>query len=99
KWLRRKSDLASFGAQQRRILAGLWPMLAPGGLLLYATCSLFTAENELQISVFQKEHPEALRETISYPANIPHAGAQLLPSGNGTSHNQDGFFYGLLRKV
>ena len=99
KWLRRKSDLASFGAQQRRILAGLWPMLAPGGLLLYATCSLFSAENELQISEFQKEHPEALRETISYPANIPHAGAQLLPSGNGTGHNQDGFFYGLLRKV
>jgi len=76
-----------------------WPILAPGGLLLYATCSLFTAENELQISEFQKEHPEALRETISYPANIPHAGAQLLPSGNGTGHNQDGFFYGLLRKV
>lgn len=98
KWLRRKSDLASFAAQQQRILAGLWPLLAPGGLLLYATCSLFAAENELQISDFQEKHPEALRESISYPANCLHVGGQLLPSGNAAGHNQDGFFYALLRK-
>jgi hypothetical protein len=52
----------------------------------------------LQISDFRKERPEALRETISYDPNIPHAGGQLLPSGNGAGHNQDGFFYALLRK-
>ena len=57
KWLRRKTDIASFAAQQRRILAGLWPLLAPGGLLLYATCSVFAAENELQISEFLQDAP------------------------------------------
>ena len=99
KWIRRKSDLAAFATQQRRILAGLWPLLAPGGVLLYATCSLFSAENELQINDFLKEHPEALRETISFGANIAHVGGQLLPSGKGAGHNQDGFFYALLRKA
>ncbi|HTP98213.1 MAG TPA: 16S rRNA (cytosine(967)-C(5))-methyltransferase RsmB [Casimicrobiaceae bacterium] len=98
KWLRRKSDIAAFAAQQQRILAGLWPLLVPGGLLLYATCSLFAAENELQISSFQEKHPDALRETISFPADCLHVADQLLPSGNAAGHNQDGFFYALLRK-
>ncbi len=99
KWLRRKSDLVSFGAQQQRILAGLWLTLARGGKLLYVTCSLFAAENELQISDFMKKHDDALRETISLPPDIAHVGGQLLPSGNAASHNQDGFFYALLRKA
>ena len=99
KWLRRKSDTAAFGAQQRRILDGLWPLLSPDGLLLYATCSVFTSENELQIRDFLATHPDALRESISFPPDCAHEGGQLLPSGNGTGHNQDGFFYALLRKA
>jgi 16S rRNA (cytosine967-C5)-methyltransferase len=98
KWLRRKTDIASFAAQQRRLLDALWPLLAPGGQLLYVTCSVFDAENELQISQFLQAQPEALRETISFPADVPASGGQLLPSGDGASHNQDGFFYALLRK-
>ena len=46
KWLRRKSDLADLAAKQQRILRALWPLLAPGGALLYATCSVFSGENE-----------------------------------------------------
>ncbi|MEO8753342.1 MAG: 16S rRNA (cytosine(967)-C(5))-methyltransferase RsmB [Casimicrobiaceae bacterium] len=99
KWLRRKTDIAAFGTQQQRILKGLWPLLTPGGMLLYTTCSVFDAENEWQIRDFLSAHPEALRETISFPADCAHAGGQLLPSGNGASHNQDGFFYALLRKA
>ena len=98
KWLRRKTDVAGFAEQQQRLLAALWPLLAEGGRLLYVTCSVFAAENELQIIDFQTRHPEALRETISFPADCPHAGGQLLPSGKAASHNQDGFFYALLRK-
>ena len=98
KWLRRKTDIASFAAQQRRLLDALWPLVAPGGKLLYSTCSLFAAENELQISDFMKSHGEALRETISFPDDVAATGGQLLPSGNGPSQNQDGFFYALLRK-
>ena len=99
KWLRRKSDIAAFGAQQRRILAGLWPLLAPDGLLLYTTCSVFASENDLQISDFLAANADALRESISFPPECAHEGGQLLPSGNGAGHNQDGFFYALLRKA
>ena len=98
KWLRRKTDIASFAAQQRRLLDALWPLLAPGGCLLYCTCSVFDAENESQVRQFMHDHPEALRETISFSADVPATGGQLLPSGNDASHNQDGFFYALLRK-
>ena len=98
KWLRRRSDIASFGEQQRRLLAALWPMLAPGGALLYVTCSVFDAENEQQIKAFLDAHPGALRETITFPPDVAANGGQLLPSGNAASHNQDGFFYARLRK-
>ncbi len=99
KWLRRKTDLDGFGAQQRRLLAALWHVLARDGCLLYATCSVFAAENEGQLGAFLAAHPDALRETISFPAGCAHDGGQLLPSGNGACHNQDGFFYALLRKA
>jgi 16S rRNA (cytosine967-C5)-methyltransferase len=99
KWLRRKSDLAGLAGEQRRILQALWPLLAPGGRLLYATCSVFAGENELRVRDFLAETPGALRETIRFDADIPHDGGQLLPSGKGSRHNQDGFFYALLRKA
>jgi 16S rRNA (cytosine967-C5)-methyltransferase len=99
KWLRRKSDLAGFAQQQQRLLAALWPLLAPGGHLLYATCSVFAAENEGAIGAFRAAHPDALRESITFPDDLPHAGGQLLPSADTAGHNQDGFFYALLRKV
>jgi 16S rRNA (cytosine967-C5)-methyltransferase len=99
KWLRRKGDVASFVAQQQRILGALWPLLTPGGRLLYTTCSVFAAENDMQIRDFLASNPAALRESISFPADCPHDGGQLLPAGNGEVHNQDGFFYALLRKA
>ncbi len=99
KWLRRRSDIASFAEQQRRLLGALWPLVAPGGVLLYVTCSVFDAENEQQINAFLQAHPDALRESIMFPPEAPAIGGQLLPSGNAASHNQDGFFYARLRKT
>ncbi|HVN34613.1 MAG TPA: 16S rRNA (cytosine(967)-C(5))-methyltransferase RsmB [Casimicrobiaceae bacterium] len=98
KWLRRESDVARFAAQQSRILDALWPCVARGGLLLYATCSVFAAENEEQIAAFAARHPEALRESLTFASDVARRGAQLLPSSGGAGHNQDGFFYALLRK-
>jgi 16S rRNA (cytosine967-C5)-methyltransferase len=99
KWLRRRSDLAGFAEQQQRLLAALWPLLAPGGRLLYATCSVFAVENEGAVAAFASTHPAALRESITFPDDVPHAGGQLLPSADAAGHNQDGFYYALLRKV
>jgi 16S rRNA (cytosine967-C5)-methyltransferase len=99
KWLRRASDIAAFAREQDRLLDALWPLLARGGKLLYATCSVFAAENEERVAAFAARQPEALRETITLPAGVFHAGGQLLPSSDGAVQNQDGFFYALLRKA
>lgn len=99
KWLRRESDIASFVRRQARIVDALWGCLARGGLLLYATCSVFGDENEAQIAAFSARHGDALRETLTFPPAVDHRGGQLLPSLPGASHNHDGFFYALLRKA
>lgn len=83
KWLRREADIASFAATQARILDALWPVLRPGGKLLYATCSVFPAENGGQIDRFIERQPQARRCHEE----------QLLPTAE-----HDGFFYCLLEK-
>ena len=98
KWLRREADASSFARQQARLLDALWACLARGGLFLYATCSVFEDENEAEVAAFLGRQPGALRESITLPPEAAHRGSQLLPSLPGASHNQDGFFYALLRK-
>jgi 16S rRNA (cytosine967-C5)-methyltransferase len=98
KWLRRETDLPGFVRSQQRIVDALWPLLAPGGRMLYVTCSLFDAENEAQAAAFVARHPDALRETINFDPTIGARGGQLLPSSPGAVHNQDGFFYARFRK-
>ena len=98
KWLRRESDLAAFGKQQQRLLDAVWPCLAQGGRLLYATCSIFRPENEDQVAAFAARHPDVLRISLTLPAGIGDQKGQLLPSGPGAEHNHDGFFYALLQK-
>jgi 16S rRNA (cytosine967-C5)-methyltransferase len=99
KWLRRESDVAAFARTQARILDALWNLLAPGGRLLYVTCSIFAEENDAQVDAFTARHADALRETLTFPAGAAHRGGQLLPSPPGAGHNQDGFFYARLAKV
>ena len=99
KWLRRATDVGAFAGTQRAILEALWPLLARGGVLLYATCSVFREENEARIAEFAARHPDALREPITFPAGVRRSGGQLLPSPETAGHNQDGFFYARLRKA
>jgi 16S rRNA (cytosine967-C5)-methyltransferase len=96
KWLRRESDITGFAAQQQRILDSLWPTLAHGGMLLYATCSVFRAENEEQVESFLARHDDAAALPLSLPGDASEG--QLLPSTGGPEHNHDGFFYARLTK-
>ena len=88
KWLRRPSDIAQFAQTQREILAALWHLLAPGGKLLYATCSLFPEENEEIISAFTASQNDARRLPLDATES------PLLPDAR-----HDGFFYALLEKT
>lgn len=98
KWRHRPGDIERFAREQARLLAAAWPLLAPGGRLLYATCSVFKAENDEPIAAFVAGCDDALRESLNLPDAVLHRGGQLLPSAEATGHNQDGFFYALLRK-
>jgi 16S rRNA (cytosine967-C5)-methyltransferase len=98
KWLRREADVASFVAQQAKILPSLWQMLAKGGKLLYVTCSVFYEENQEQVDEFLQNNADATQLPFQLPANhaqasITHLNGQLIPS---SAH--DGFFYALLQK-
>ena len=98
KWLRRESDIAFFAKQQAAILENLWKMLAKGGQMLYATCSVFSEENQLQIDAFLNSHADAKQLPFELPVGCPSSSVtqlngQLIPT---TAH--DGFFYALLQK-
>lgn len=88
KWLRREEDVAAFAQQQAAILHSLWQLLAKGGKLLYATCSIFHEENQGQIDQFLKQHQDAAQLSLAHPQN-----GQLIPCAD-----HDGFFYALLQK-
>jgi 16S rRNA (cytosine967-C5)-methyltransferase len=92
KWLRRKHDIEAFAKQQTQIINALWPLLAKGGKLLYATCSIFICENQQVIDAFLEQHHDAEQEAMYLSPNIPFAG-QLLPN-----EQHDGFYYALLHK-
>ncbi|HRI18213.1 MAG TPA: 16S rRNA (cytosine(967)-C(5))-methyltransferase RsmB, partial [Burkholderiaceae bacterium] len=102
RWLRRASDIEALARTQARLLDALWPLLAPGGRLLYCTCSVFRAEGEDSIDAFlQRLGPDggALRR--------PAPGHLLPLADNGRGDDvrlpagapaDDGFFYALLEK-
>jgi len=95
KLLRRPSDLRELAALQSRLLDSLWQALAPGGTLLYATCSVMPEENADQIAAFLARTPGARADTPDAPwGRAAGAGRQLLPQAGG----HDGFFYARLVK-
>lgn len=80
--LRQEEDIEALAQTQQAMLNNLWQMLAPGGKLLYATCSILPDENDQVIDAFLVQHPEA--QCVLRKA--------LLPQPNGG----DGFYYALL---
>jgi len=94
RWLRRDSDIAELVSLQKRILDALWAKLKPGGVLLYATCSILPDENEQQITSFLQNTPDASIIALSEQCNPDEKGRQLLPNESG----MDGFYYAKLQK-
>lgn len=96
KLLRKKADIATLQQEQAQLLQALWTVLKPGGLLLYATCSILPEENNLQVERFLQNQSDAQVKAI--PAAWGRAlsiGRQILPGEQG----MDGFYYALLEKT
>ncbi len=97
RWLRRESDIAQLAQVQARLLGALWPLVKPGGRLLYCTCSVFHAEGDAQIQTFLARNNDAhLMPSPGHilPATADRSGS-LLDNGHG---GQDGFYFALLQK-
>lgn len=97
KLLRRETDVPALIVSQERLLAALWPLLRPGGLLLYSTCSLLRVENEAVIGSFLARQRDAKYERIAadWGVECPF-GRQLLTD---SAYGPDGFFFAPLRKI
>lgn len=99
--LRRATDIDVFKSRQQQILGALWQLLAPGGRLLYVTCSVLAAENDGVIAGFLEEHQDARENEVLPNNNIRDVmqrkacGYQFLPGTAG----MDGFYYASLEKV
>ncbi|MBI4985326.1 MAG: 16S rRNA (cytosine(967)-C(5))-methyltransferase RsmB [Rhodocyclales bacterium] len=94
KWLRRAGDVANFARVQAEILDALWQVLAPGGKMLYCTCSVFPRENGEQVAAFAARHSDARRLPLQSAGTNESLEWQLLPDAD-----HDGFFYALLQKA
>ncbi|MFI4963539.1 MAG: 16S rRNA (cytosine(967)-C(5))-methyltransferase, partial [Legionellales bacterium] len=95
KLLRTDEEVLAAVALQKKLLHSLWPLLAPGGLMVYATCSVLSAENERQIARFVETHSDckAIQSDWNWGRPTGH-GQQILPGEEG----MDGFFYSVLVK-
>lgn len=93
---RRESDIAAVTALQTRLLDALWRTVAPGGVLVYATCSILKEENEGQVRAFLARTADAQVEALDARyGRDREVGRQRLPG----EHGYDGFFYSRLRKA
>lgn len=96
RWLRRESDIAQLAALQDRLLTALWPALAPGGRMLYVTCSVFRAEGAERVDAFLASHGDA--RLLPSPGHLLPSGASEPAETGENAASDDGFFYALLEK-
>jgi 16S rRNA (cytosine967-C5)-methyltransferase len=101
KLLRRPSDIPTLAGTQLEILQATFRMLAPGGRLIYSTCSVVPEENEGVLADFLRKERRARVSPVTLAAEVPGAlsravGVQLLP---GTEAGTDGFHYACVEKT
>jgi 16S rRNA (cytosine967-C5)-methyltransferase len=97
RWLRRPTDIAQLAGVQAHLLEALWPLVRPGGRLLYCTCSVFEAEGNTQIQTFVMRHTDA--RLMPAPGHLlpqKRSAGSVFPDNLEGEH--DGFYYALLEK-
>ena len=86
KLLRRRADIAPLALRQLQLLRALWPLLAPGGRLVYASCSVLRAETTAVAGEFLASQPAARDITAQCVAEWRSGGTDRLTHmdvGNG----------------
>lgn len=97
RWLRRATDSAQLGRIQSQLLKALWPLLVPGGRLLYCTCSVFRSEGDETVQAFLQRNTDAL--LLPSPGHlIPGRLPTALAVEDNALGEHDGFYYALLEK-
>jgi len=96
KILRRETDIKKLVTLQAQILDAIWPLLKPGGMLVYATCSVLPEENARQIIAFVDRQSDAQIKIINGPWGMPVTAGQQVLTGN---NSMDGFYYACLEKT
>jgi 16S rRNA (cytosine967-C5)-methyltransferase len=101
KLLRRPTDIAALATTQLEILKACFRMLAPGGRLIYSTCSVVSEESEGVLADFLRRERRARVLPVTLVAEVPGAlsrsvGVQLLP---GIEAGTDGFHYACVEKT
>lgn len=96
KLLRKRADIARLVTRQAGILRAQWPLLVPGGILLYCTCSVLADENSRQVKRFLLTHADAVEVPLDFAwgRRCEH-GRQVLPGED----RMDGFYFACLRKT
>jgi 16S rRNA (cytosine967-C5)-methyltransferase len=96
KWLRTIDQLEKAVLAQEKLLTQLWPLLEPGGILVYATCSVLADENMRQISHFVANHTDAQCPALEVSwGKKQDFGQQILPG----EEEMDGFYYACIHKM
>ncbi len=97
RWLRRETDIEQLARTQASLLRALWPLLKPGGRMVYGTCSVFRAEGDLQVQTFLAHNTDAA--LLPSPGHIlPFFGANQEAVPDNSADDHDGFFLALLEK-
>lgn len=98
RWLRRESDVAQLARIQSKLLDTMWPLLQPGGRLVYCTCSVFKAEGDEQLKAFLARNTTAI--CLPAPGHlIPGKDAKGGAVSDNAFGDHDGFYYALLEKA
>ncbi len=97
RWLRRETDVQQLASLQAKLLKALWPLVKPGGRLLYCTCSVFKAEGATQIETFVQHNTDAL--ILPSPGHLtPSIATSDASLRDNVMGEHDGFYYALLEK-
>ena len=101
KLLRRSEDIGALAARQLQLLHELWPLLAAGGRLVYASCSALRAETSEVVQAFLRTRADAADITAAAwlelglpPVGAVEVGVRIAAGTSG----MDGFYYACLRK-